>query len=142
MHVCTCIKVKSKNDFCSLKGVLHFSIVFKSVVFITCIWLLNLSTLRASIGNPGMMRKEAAYILKIILIFFLYWLGIPFALKQAGFGMGIFLLIFTALVNGKIFEYNPQRFFFLPSEGAWTFSFLMILLMGSKTWHFVYSQYK
>lgn len=26
-------------------------------------------------------------------------IGIPFALKQAGFGMGIFLLIFTALVN-------------------------------------------
>lgn len=88
-----------------------------------------------------MMGKEAAYILKVILIFFLYWLGIPFALKQAGFGMGIFLLIFTALVNGKIFEYNPQRFFFLPSEGAWTFSFLVILLMGSKTWHFVYSRY-
>lgn len=26
-------------------------------------------------------------------------IGIPFALKQAGFGMGIFLLIFTAVVN-------------------------------------------
>lgn len=52
LHVYTCIKVKSKNDFCLLKGLLHFSIVFKSVVFITCIWLLNLSALRTSTGNP------------------------------------------------------------------------------------------
>lgn len=48
-----------------------------------------------------MMGKEVAYI-ENDFGFFFYGIGIPFALKQAGFGMGIFLLIFTAVVNGKI----------------------------------------
>lgn len=62
-----------------------------------------------------MMGKDVAYTgIENDFGFFFYKIGIPFALKQAGFGMGIFLLIFTAVVNGKIFDYNPRRFFFHP----------------------------
>lgn len=70
-----------------------------------------------------MMGKEVAYI-ENDFGFFFYGIGIPFALKQAGFGMGIFLLIFTAVVNGKIFDYNPRRFFFLHFKELGHFPFV------------------
>ena len=56
---------------------------------------------RPSITERLLMGRKESNQTKPMFCSFLLFSGIPFALKQAGFGLGIILLLLVAIITGK-----------------------------------------